>query len=921
MTDSLLNGKTTISSLSVKDPLNEVAAVYKVRKKEEEDQQQQIGLFDEIDPRNVPGNLHLLSDSSLTNLMERQGAINVVRRLARDLANTEAELYVLRKSHEEKERILKKMLVECEVSLVDIDKRLLNEGKKTSGKKKLMLDDLLKDAIEDENQHPLAELEQTPKALKQNHLNRPQGNTTKSSNSWFGSFWNSASSSSNSSIISGDNQKDDIHLGRHYAVSSPTPPTFNLTKQTASNTEQNQKYKSLSLSAASALANPSNITDLPQKSIIKTKSATTTQTIVSDILPVELDQIYPLESQPPTLVPNNIYNYTYSDKDKINQHVLRDKYGFIYDRKIPKASPNTAKNIKSNNQAPTLSQVPPPSSNKPPSFVSSIFSNDEDLHLLNDYDRNHNNRSLSRSSLVHSDATHMHLLRSNNSNSTTIINSNRENQKSDPIVKLDPTTTYGNQISSSIISNGTFSNSFHVGSESSHSLDNIFTNDVDPIDIDLENENENENENEIHNDNDNTYYANETEIENQSFRNSTKSPTLSVNGYTAMKLLSHLAELHDTYQKEQKLKWDEFLLKLRKNHLNNNPAINKIDDNSNLVNKDDVENNENTNKFYNYIDSELLGRQANKIDNYKLFKKDFNKLVYNGIPMEYRRQLWFECSGSLSLKIPGYYDSLLLSDASNDNDNSAAESQIDLDLYRTMPYNVFFANNGPGIKKLRRVLIAFSKSNPKIGYCQGMNMISAVLLLTFITEEDAFWALKNLIESFLPNDYFNPPLLNLRADQLILQHHYLKRYLPNVYNKFIRLNINIEAITFNWFLTCFIDFLPIDSLFRLWDIFWCIENNESFLFKLSLSIFKCFENLILDRKVNDEGEIYMIFLKYTQNQRHSLKSKNRINNHNNERMNELDVDKILKYLKEFDSVVKMEDILELRKKEIEKLLG
>lgn len=45
--------------------------------------------------------------------------------------------------------------------------------------------------------------------------------------------------------------------------------------------------------------------------------------------------------------------------------------------------------------------------------------------------------------------------------------------------------------------------------------------------------------------------------------------------------------------------------------------------------------------------------------------------------------------------------------------------QIEMDIHRTMPNNVFFGGNGPGIVKLERVLIAFSRHNPSIGYCQG----------------------------------------------------------------------------------------------------------------------------------------------------------------------------------------------------------
>lgn len=86
--------------------------------------------------------------------------------------------------------------------------------------------------------------------------------------------------------------------------------------------------------------------------------------------------------------------------------------------------------------------------------------------------------------------------------------------------------------------------------------------------------------------------------------------------------------------------------------------------------------------------------------------------------------------------------------------------------HRTFPTNVFFAGNGPGVAKLRNVLVAYSRRNPKIGCafkannsfpsplltmsarvdCQGMNNLVATLLLTHPTEEDAFWVLVCIIE-------------------------------------------------------------------------------------------------------------------------------------------------------------------------------
>lgn len=82
---------------------------------------------------------------------------------------------------------------------------------------------------------------------------------------------------------------------------------------------------------------------------------------------------------------------------------------------------------------------------------------------------------------------------------------------------------------------------------------------------------------------------------------------------------------------------------------------------------------------------------------------------------------------------------------------------------------VFFAGNGPGVAKLRRVLVAYSWRDPSIGYYQGMNLLAALLLLVYPDEEDAFWMLCSMLERVLPSDYYSSQLLVSQADQKVLQ--------------------------------------------------------------------------------------------------------------------------------------------------------
>lgn len=86
---------------------------------------QRPALFDDhVASSYVPGSLHLAPDGTIERLVERLGAIPLIRQLAGDLAHRDRELVIFRLKAEERERTLKKMLVEVEVSNADIEKRL-----------------------------------------------------------------------------------------------------------------------------------------------------------------------------------------------------------------------------------------------------------------------------------------------------------------------------------------------------------------------------------------------------------------------------------------------------------------------------------------------------------------------------------------------------------------------------------------------------------------------------------------------------------------------------------------------------------------------------------------------------------------------------------------------------------------------------
>jgi hypothetical protein len=86
-------------------------------------------------------------------------------------------------------------------------------------------------------------------------------------------------------------------------------------------------------------------------------------------------------------------------------------------------------------------------------------------------------------------------------------------------------------------------------------------------------------------------------------------------------------------------------------------------------------------------------------------RREFDRLVRSGIPLAYRSKVWLECSGALDMKEPGLFQDLL----GQVDDQAGVALEIEKDVGRTMPLNIFFGGDGAGVVKLRRVLTAYSR--------------------------------------------------------------------------------------------------------------------------------------------------------------------------------------------------------------------
>jgi hypothetical protein len=163
----------------------------------------------------------------------------------------------------------------------------------------------------------------------------------------------------------------------------------------------------------------------------------------------------------------------------------------------------------------------------------------------------------------------------------------------------------------------------------------------------------------------------------------------------------------------------------------------------------------------------------------------------NTIPKKYHPQIWLISSGAKRQmeNNKNYYKNLFIDYYKFIP--SAFENQINKDIIRTF-IDPIKAENNELIQKLKNILIAYSRRNITVGYCQGFNFIIAQLLDFFNeNEEEIFWLFSQLIEVILPSDYFIN-LIGILTDISIIDEILEMKYnLSNNLKLYIKNKINV----------------------------------------------------------------------------------------------------------------------------------
>ncbi|XP_056430232.1 TBC1 domain family member 30 isoform X2 [Hyla sarda] len=220
-----------------------------------------------------------------------------------------------------------------------------------------------------------------------------------------------------------------------------------------------------------------------------------------------------------------------------------------------------------------------------------------------------------------------------------------------------------------------------------------------------------------------------------------------------------------------------------------------------------------------------------------------------GIPKEWRQRVWLTLADQYLHSISIDWDKTMrftFNERSNPDDDSMG-IQIVKDLHRTGCSSYCGQEAEQDRVVLKRVLLAYARWNKSVGYCQGFNILAALILEVMEGNEgDALKVMIYLIDKVLPESYFVNNLRALSVDMAVFR-DLLRMKLPDLSHHLdvLQRTANRESgggyeppltnvFTMQWFLTLFATCLPNHTVLKIWDSVF-FEGSEIIL-RVALAI-------------------------------------------------------------------------------------
>ncbi|KAH8247395.1 hypothetical protein KR038_003705, partial [Drosophila bunnanda] len=232
-----------------------------------------------------------------------------------------------------------------------------------------------------------------------------------------------------------------------------------------------------------------------------------------------------------------------------------------------------------------------------------------------------------------------------------------------------------------------------------------------------------------------------------------------------------------------------------------------------------------------------------------------------GTPPEFRRKLWLSLADkylkSKNVDWAQQREKCFCEEWREDDEELGI--QIVKDLHRTGSNLCTGPAGSINQAKLKRILLGYARYNPEVGYCQGFNMLGALILQVMDKEEEeSMKVMIYLVEGVLPTGYFYGSMGGLQADMGVFR-ELMQTRLPRLAKHLQRLQGPVEnafeppltnVFTMQWFLTMFCTCLPMSCVLRVWDLV-LIEGSDVLL-RTALVLWSLLEERVLSVRSADE---------------------------------------------------------------------
>ncbi|XP_063655209.1 TBC1 domain family member 3G isoform X2 [Pan troglodytes] len=213
-------------------------------------------------------------------------------------------------------------------------------------------------------------------------------------------------------------------------------------------------------------------------------------------------------------------------------------------------------------------------------------------------------------------------------------------------------------------------------------------------------------------------------------------------------------------------------------------------------------------------------------DTYKNSRKLIDR-AYQGIPMNIQGPMWSVLLNieEMKLKNPGRYQIM----KEKGKRSSEHIQQMDLDISGTLRRHIFFRDRyGTKQRELLHILLAYEEYNPEVGYCRDLSHIAALFLL-YLPEEDAFWALVQLLASERHSlQGFHSPNGGTVQGLQDQQEHVVATSQPNTMWHQDKKDLCGQCSSLGCLIRILIDGISLGLTLRLWDVY-LVEGEQALM--------------------------------------------------------------------------------------------